>query len=193
MRLHNLTKVICLLALAAVSTGSVWAAAPESGKCTCPAQAEWSFPTEASQLLKEIRAASHRLMDSAETLQSFAHSRVSWESHATELTRVREHVNEIGSRIERLRSIQDALEPWQQEALESVARAGATLAGGTESAIRHLNDYRNELWSDTYRGHLATVSAGADQVKRSVSVHLELAEARDRLETLQEQVAGLGS
>lgn len=192
MRFHNLTKVTCLLALAAVSTGSVWGAAPAIEKCTCPPAAEWSFPSEASQLLKEIRAASYRLTERAERLRSFSHG-ISWQTHAGELTQVREHVNEIGARIERLRSIQHALEPWQQEALDSVAKAGISLAAGTESAIRHLNDNRNHLWSDIYRGHLTTVSTGADQMKRSIAVHLDLADARDRVEMLQEQAAGLGS
>ena len=192
MRLHNLTKITCLLALAATCTGSLGAAGPATGTCTCPTQAEWSFPTEASQLLKEIRTASHRLTDSAERLQSYSHG-VSWQTHAGELTKVREHVNEIGTRIERLRSIQHALERWQQEALEAVAKAGVSLAAGTESAIRHLNDNRNYLWSETYRGHLTAMSTGADQLKRSVSVHLELAETLDRVETLQQQAVELGS
>lgn len=193
MRFHNLTKVTCLLAVAALSAGSLSAATSAIEKCTCLLQTEWSFPTEASQLLKEIRAASHRLTDSADKLRSFAHSRVSWQTHASELTQLREHVNEIGARIERLRSIQHALEPWQQEALESVAKAGVTLAAGTESAIRHVNDNRNHLWSDIYRGHLSTMSTGADQMKRSIAVHLDLADARDRLEALQQEAAGLGA
>lgn len=191
MRFQNLTKITCLLTLAALSAGSLSAAAPAIEKCTCPLQ-EWSFPTEATQLLKEIRVASHRLTDSADRLRSFAHG-VSWQTHAGELTQVREQVNEIGTRIERLRSIQHVLEPWQQEALESVAEAGVTLAAGTESAIRHLNDNRNYLWSDTYRGHLTTVSMGADQMKRSIVVHLDLADARDRVEALRQQAAELGS
>ncbi|HLK51657.1 MAG TPA: hypothetical protein VKT49_26130 [Bryobacteraceae bacterium] len=193
MRFHNLMKATCLLAFAALSSVSPGVAAPANQECTCGVETRWNFPSEASRLLEEIRATSHRLTESTDRLRSFAYSGISWQSHAIELTQVREHVNQIGARIERLQSIRQVIEPWQQEALDSVTRAGVTVATGTESAIRHLNENQNFLGSGTYRNHVASVSSGADQMKQSVTAHLELAETQAKVEALRQQVADLGS
>lgn len=193
MRLQNLTKVTCLLAVAVLSTGSLAAESPASQECACRSQADWNFPAEASQLLSEVRADSHPLTASAERLQSLRNGGSSWQGHANELSVLREHVNDIGEKIQRLQAIRHAIEPWQQEAVDSVTTAGVTLASSTEAAIRHLNDNRTFLWSDTYRNHLASLAQGADQMKQSVSLHLEMANTQEKLEELRQQVAELSS
>jgi hypothetical protein len=181
------------LAVAALSAGSLSAAGPSIQVCTCPSQADWNFPAEASQLLKEVRAASHPLTVSAEKLRSLRYAGSSWQGHASELSLLRENVNDIGEKIQRLQAIRHVIEPWQQEAVDSVTKAGVTLASSTEAAIRHLNDNRTFLWSDTYRSHLASLGQGADQMKQSVSLHLEMSSTQEKLEELRQQVAELSS
>jgi len=192
MKLQNLTKVTCLLAGAALFARSLSAAAPLNQNCTCLSQADWNFPSEASQLLQEIRSASHSLTANTSRLLSFTH-RVSWQGHAGELALVREQVNDVGERIQRLQAIRHALEPWQQQAIDAITPAAVSVASGTEAAIQYLNENRNFLWAETYKGHLKTLSSGADLMKQTVALHLELASTQEKLETLRNQVASLGS
>jgi hypothetical protein len=194
MRFKTLTKVVCLLAVAAASGRSLLAAEPAVPVCTCASAApDWSFPSEASQLLKEIRSAAHRLTVNTSNLRSFGPGGVSWEGHAGELTRVREHVNGVGERIQRLQAIRHAAAPWQQEAIDSVMPLAVTLASRTEAAIQYLNDNRTYLWSEMYQDHLKTLASKAGQLKNSVALHLELAETQDKLEALRTRAASIGS
>lgn len=67
------------------------------------------------------------------------------------------------------------------------------VASRTEAAIRHLNDNRNHLWSETYQDHLKTLAWRAGRMKQSVGVHLEMAETQDKLEALRDKAVSIGS
>lgn len=193
MQLNNLTKIVCMLAVAATSGGSLAGAAPSVPACACASETgDWNFHSEASQLLQEIRSSAYRLSHKAENLRTFP-AGVSWETHANELMLAREQVNAVGERVQRLQAIRHALLPWQQEAVDSVMPMAKVVASRTEAAIRHLNDNRNHLWSETYQDHLKTLASQAGRMKQSVGVHLELAETQDKLEALRDKAASIGS
>ncbi|MBZ5576245.1 MAG: hypothetical protein LAP40_06795 [Acidobacteriia bacterium] len=194
MQVKSLTKTVCLLTAATMSSGTLLAAQPAVPLCACVSDApDWNFPSEASRLLKEIRSAAFRLTDNAANLKSYGPGGVSWHGHAGELTLIREQINAVGKRIQRLHTIRHATAPWQQEAIDSMTPMAATLASRTEAAIRYLQDNRTYLWSETYRDHVQTLSSRADQMKKSVSLHLELAETLDKLEALRDRTASIGS
>ena len=194
MQFKSLTKIVCLLSAAAVSSGSLLASERGLPVCSCASEtADWNFPSEASQLLKEIRSAAHQLTSNAENLKSFGPGGVSWQRHADELMQIREQVNAVGERIQRLQAIRHVIAPWQREAVDSLTPMAVTLASRTEAAIGHLNDNRTYLWSETYQDHLKTLASRAGQMKTSVGLHLELAETQDKVEALRGSVASLGS
>jgi len=194
MQFRNLTKMVCVLTAVTLSGGSLLAETAAVPSCTCSsAAADWNFPSEASQLLKEIRSASHRLTDNTANLQSYARGGVSWQTHAGELTLVKEQINAVGARIQRLQAIRHAVAPWQQEAIDSMTPIAVTLASRAEAAILYLNDNRTYLWSEEYQDHLKTLASRAGQMKESISVHLELAETQDKLDALRNRAASIGS
>src|SRR5579884_4366052 len=85
MKLNNLTKIVCMLAVTATSGASLAGAAASVPACACASEAgDWNFHSEASQLLKEIRSSAYRLTDNAQNLKAFPGG-VSWETHANEL------------------------------------------------------------------------------------------------------------
>ena len=193
MKLNNLTKIVCMLAVTATSGASLAGAAASVPACACASEAgDWNFHSEASQLLKEIRSSAYRLTDNAQNLKAFPGG-VSWETHANELMLAREQVNAVGERILRLQAIRHALLPWQQRAVDSVTPMANALASRTEAAIGHLNDNRNHLWSETYQDHLKTLAFQAGRMNQSVGVHLEMAETQDKLEALRDKAASIGS
>ena len=194
MQFKSLTKIVCLLSVAAMSGGSLFAAERGVPVRGCASEtSDWNFPSEASQLLKEIRSATYRLTANAENLKSFGPGGVGWQGHANELTQIREQVNTVGERIQRLQAIRHVIAPWQREAVDSVTPVAVTLASHTQAAIEYLNDNRNYLWSETYQDHLKTMASRAGELKKSVGLHLELAETLEKIEGLRGSVASLGS
>lgn len=193
MQFKRLTKIICVLSVATLPGGSLLAAGEAGSLCTCVSEAaDWNFPSEASQLLEEIRSTSHRLTDNTANLKSFGRG-VSWQTHAGELALIKEQINAVGERVQRLQAISHVVAPWQQEAIDSVRPIAVTLAARAEAAIRHLNDNQNYLWSETYQDHLTMLATRAGQMKKSVALHLELAETQEKLEALRTRVASIGS
>jgi len=193
MKLGNLSKVMCLLA-ASMTAGSLLAAPPASRPCEGAAQSEdWNFPAEASQILKEIQSRAARLTDHAQTLKSYSHSGISRASHASQLTSAKEHINEIGERLERLQAIHHVALPWQQQAINSIGPVAANMATHTEAAIEHLNENPNHLWAPVYKEHVKSLADRADEMKKSVDLHLEMASTQERLEELRTKLAVIGS
>jgi hypothetical protein len=194
MKLQNFSKITCLLVAASMACGSLIAASPAIKLCASTIQSEeWNFPAEASQLLKEIQSTSAKLTGHAETLESYPSSGISRATHASQLTSAKEHINAIGERLQRLQAIRHATAPWQQQAIDSVVPVATHLAARTEAAIHHLNENPNHLWAPAYREHLTTIADRADQMRKSVDLHLELASTQERLEELRSRVAATGS
>ena len=191
MKTRNLSRVASLLMVAAMVGGSLFAAPPSLKPCASAVQSQdWSFPAEASQLLKEIQSTATQLTRDTATLESYTLSGLSRQSHANQLTSAKEHINAIG---ERLQAIQHAVAPWQRQAVDAIVPVAAHLASRTEAAIQHLNENRNHLWAPAYTDHLKTIADRANQVKTSIDLHLELASTQDKLEELRLKVATIGS
>src|SRR5436305_6638295 len=75
---------------------------------------------QALQLLGEIKSIAYDLSRDAATLESYKHGRLSWQSHAYQLTRAKDHVNAIGERLEKLQAIRNTAAPWQRQAIDAM-------------------------------------------------------------------------
>jgi hypothetical protein len=170
-------------------TGSVIAAAPprQSSAINTKAPA-WNFQKEASDALKEVQVLSGKLRLDTEKLESFPRSKLSWESHANQLNLVRDHINQIGERLERLQEIRHVTSPWQRQAIDRIVPGAAELASRTQAAIMHLNENRGYLFAPTYADHLSTIAEQADEMKTTVDTFLEYADTEQKLQRLQERL-----
>ena len=150
--------------------------------------ATWDFHGEAADLLAEVRGLSGRLSKEADELESYTRSGVGWQAHGDRLTRVKEHINEIGDRLERLQEIRHVTPPWQQHAISQITPVAAELASRTEMAIEHLSGESRHLSSPTYTDHLNTIADRADTLDDSVSAFVEYGETQKKLTELQEKL-----
>lgn len=194
MRSIHLRNMSYLPIAALILSGSSLVAAPSKSAVGPPVvQSETAASTEASQLLEEIQSIAHELNRDAARLESYRGGGLSWQSHAYQLTLAKQHINSIGSRLEKLQAIRSAAAPWQQRAIDSIVPVAVQLASRTEDAINHLNENRGYLFAPVYTGHLSAIAGNADRMKQSVNVFLELARAQDRLDSLREKVAAIES
>jgi hypothetical protein len=177
-----------------MALGSLSAAPRESAPSTATSQADdWNFQDEASRLLKEVQSTATLLSREAGVLHSFTRGSLSWETHINQVMVVKDHINTMGKYLDRLQAIRHVATPWQQQAIHSVMPSALILAEHTESAIEHLNDREKPLWDREYVKHLRGIEGRSGQVKQTVDLHLDLANAQDKLEQLREQTLLLGS
>lgn len=194
MKSRSVTNIMCLL-LAGIMAAGALNAAPRGAAASvaaCPTE-DRNFPAEASSLLKEVQFTATLLTRDATILESYSRGMLSRESHADRINVVKQHINTMGEKLNRLQAIRHLVTPWQQEAIDSVVPPAVMLAAHTEAAIEHLNDRRNQLWHPEYTDHLRGIADRSGQVKEAVNLHLEMADTQDKLERLEERANALGS
>ncbi len=143
--------------------------------------------------LNYLRTAIRELNYDADQLNPLIQPRLHWSTHASHLNRIRDDVNRIGDRIEALRDMRSFAAPWQQDAVDDIVPIAIEVADRTSKAISHLNENHQYLWAPQYTDHLRTIAAQSDQMENRLGTHMEIMEARDKIETLQEKLAEAGS
>ena len=79
------------------------------------------------------------LKNDAEDLDSFAKSRLSWQSHASKIEMIKQHVNNTGKILAKLKDVENSGEPWQQIAIMRIEPLLKELATSTENTINFLS------------------------------------------------------
>ena len=140
----------------------------------------------ASELLTEIQREGAGLMRPAETLGTFSRNpRLSWQSHAYYLDKVKGHINAVGERTAELQGMSDAVLPWQQQAISEVTAHAAQIAASTQAAIVHLRENQNRLFVPEYRDHLTTIADRSEDMKQTVDKFLRYEKTQQELQQLQ--------
>jgi len=189
MRLTSKRMIVALAAVALLGTGSALASPPAPSP-----NSSGHFSGRASALLAEIQKETARLRLHADTLGTFAwNPQYSWQSHATYLDRVKDHINAVGSRISELQQMRYAVLPWQQQAITEVTSHAAQVAASTQAAIVHLRENQNRLFVSEYRDHLRTIADRSGNMKQTVDKFLDYEEAQQRFDRLKGELEVKGA
>jgi hypothetical protein len=180
---------------ALILSGSALLAAPTGVPVGSPVVQTESTQASAhaNELLKEIRSIATELSREAATLESYKLGRLSWQSHAYQLTLSKGHLNAIGERLEKLQAIRDSAAPWQKQAISALVPLAQQLASRTEDAIKHLNGNHHQLFASPYTDHLTTIAASSDDIRQTASLFLELARTQERLDDLLGRIVDIES
>jgi hypothetical protein len=147
-------------------------------------EATESKSERASALLSEIQREAALLRRHADTLESLARDiRISWQSHAYQLDRVKEHINVVGEHTAELQAIHQDVLPWQQQAINEVTSHAVEVATSTEAAINHLQENRNRLFVSEYRYHLTAIANHSEDMKEAVDGFLDYEKSQRKLVT----------
>jgi uncharacterized protein YaaR (DUF327 family) len=143
---------------------------------------------EAKNLLEQVQHLSGKLKKDAATLESYKRqTQFTWQTHANQLNLAREHINQIGDRLDRLQKLQPEVAPWQQ-AIEQIVPVAAQVAAHTEAAINHLSDNRTYLFAPVYREHLTSIANRSAELKNSVDLFVEFSHTSDKLAATQQKL-----
>jgi hypothetical protein len=101
----------------------------------------WNFRAEASDTFAALEREARRVSQHVSALQALARfpGLYSPESHAYELTLIRDRVNSMGEDLCRLREIQPAISLAQQSRVRQLETALTGLALDTQAALNHFN------------------------------------------------------
>lgn len=189
MRINSKLMIVALAVVALLGTGSVFASPPAPSPAALETDESAYLSERASTLLAEIQGETAGLRLNAETLESFAcNPRISWQSHAHYLGRVKDHINAVGKRTAELQQIRYAVLPWQQQAITEVTSHAAQVAASTQAAIVYLNENQGRHSVPEYRDHLTTIADSSMDLNDAVGTFLEYEKAQQEFQQLQNEL-----
>jgi hypothetical protein len=142
----------------------------------------------ASALLVEIHREAKQLGPHANTLGTFANSRLNWQSHVYYLEKVKTHINAIGERLAELQSINASVLPWQQQAISEITAHAAQVAQSTQAAIVFGNANQSALFAAEYRDHLSNIADSSENMKDTVGNFLDYEKTQQKFLQLQHEL-----
>lgn len=141
---------------------------------------------EIQRLFKQISADAAIVGKHGNKLESFARvgSRLQYQTHAADLMSARGAINAIGSNFRQLQDLRPGALPWQQSVIDRMEPVLVSLAGHATQAIEQLNEDRSQPTSAEYRDAVGNLNTYANQVRNLISVNLDYAQAREKLDRL---------
>lgn len=143
-------------------------------------------------LLADAKAEAVELKSDAEDLDSFAKSRLSWESHARKIEMIKEHVNNTGKILAKLKDAESSGAPWQQTAVQRIEPLLKELAANTETTINYLNENRSKIHFTEFKDYLKANYELATDLEALIRDFVKYGEAKETFERLERKVKVTG-
>lgn len=143
---------------------------------------------EINQLLLQAKASASEVALDAEKLEAYTSSRVSWQTHARQLERMRADVNELGRDVSRLSALRPQGSPWQQEAIDRVNPALRSMADHLTATIQHLNDNQSRIHTAAYKDYATGNRVFADTTLALIRDFVKYGEARAKADLLEQKL-----
>lgn len=141
-----------------------------------------------TKLFKEARAESAQLQRDSHDLVVFQRSRLSWESHAHQLERIKAHVNKVGQLEQQLRDARESGSAWQQEAIDRINPLLQELADNLTSAINHLNEHQGALFASPYPEYVKANANLAEELHLMISDAVDYEVTKGKFQELQNRL-----
>jgi hyperosmotically inducible protein len=140
------------------------------------------------RLFKQISSNAAIVGKHGDNLESFSRvgSRLQYPTHAAELMAAKDAINAMGSDFVQLQELRADALPWQQTVIDRMEPVLVGLAADATQAIDRLNEDRPQLPSQEYRDAVSNLSDSAREVRNLISVNLDYAQAREKLDRLDD-------
>src|SRR5215471_9341081 len=162
-----------------------------AGFLICPAKLRAIEPggsPEITKLLADVKAEAVELKNDSEDLDTFAQSRLTWESHARKVEMVKEHINNTGRLLAKLKDVEASGAPWQQTAIQRIEPLLKELAANTEGTIIYLNENRAKIHFPEFRDYVKANYELATDLEALIRDFVNYGEAKEKFERLGHRV-----
>lgn len=155
--------------------------------CTL-AKAQTKDSVEISKLLADAKMHAALAEYDSDTLYTFVDSPISWESHASQIRMISEHVNDLEKVVGKLNSVRSQGSQWQQAAIDRINPLLKNMADNLNATIKDLNDHKERIQMPEYREYLRANSYFANRTATVISDFVEYSRAGAQSEHLQKKL-----
>jgi len=153
------------------------------GSRMMPAQSADS--AEISKLLDLAKSEAALAEDDAATLDSFARSKLSLQSHVGKLNQIAEHINALGKTNKELSDQRAIGSPWQQKAIDQIDPLLREMADLLTTTMKHLNENPSRIHLSAYREYAHSNSELASKTAGMIRDFVDYDEAQSKAESLE--------
>ncbi len=150
--------------------------------------AQTTDSTELTSLLSDAKSEAVLVEQDAEKLDSYTNSRLAWQTHATQLNSMKEHVNKLGEITKQLNDMSGQGSPWQQEAISRINPLLRNMADQLTTTIKHLNDNKDRIHMQAYRDYTRANYELASRTATVIGDFVEYGKARSKAESLEQKL-----
>ena len=145
--------------------------------------------TSVSKLLAEAKTQAYAISVDASQLESYTReSTLSWETHAVEISRMKDDINQTARTVERLSANRSEAAPWQAAAIDRIIPLMQEIAGNTTSAIDYINKYQSRLTMKEYTDYLESNSDLSSQLAGLIAHYVDYGNAKNRYANLKRTI-----
>jgi len=141
-----------------------------------------------NKLLSEAKTMAFQLKEDAAFMETFTRSTASWETHAAQITYIKDHINELGKQEAKLKEARAEAAPWQRTAIDRILPFLNELEGYTSAVIEHINAAPRNLNSAEYKDYLEANADYAGDLATMISNFVSYGKEKERMERLTEKV-----
>lgn len=171
-----LTRLLLMLVLASVGVVQAFAASPAADS------------EEINTLLSDAKSEAVQLKHDAQVMETFTRTKVSWRSHAQQISLIKEHVNKTGELVQKLNDVKESGSPWQQTAIERVTPLLGELAKNVQGTIEHLNNNPSHVQMQPFKDYVVANYNLANQLSALITDFVDYGSTKDKFEKLGDQL-----
>jgi hypothetical protein len=138
---------------------------------------------QVSKLLSEAKTLAFQLKEDAVTMESYTRMNLGWETHAVAINQIREHVNDLGRQVKKLKDARNTASPWQKTAIDRINPFLDELAGYTSAVIEHIKGEPKHTM-DEYKDYLEANADYATDLAAMIGDFVDYGRTKQRLERL---------
>jgi hypothetical protein len=155
-----------------------------TGYLAIPTAVKAADSDEITNLLADAKAHAVELNADAASMESFTRSKASWQSYANHLTMIKEHVNDVGKLLTKLKNAEAAGSPWQQTAIKRIEPLLKEMADNTTATIKHLNENQNKVHFPAFQDFVKENYELSTNLANLIRDFVDYGNARDKFESL---------
>jgi hypothetical protein len=138
---------------------------------------------QVSKLLSEAKTMAFQLKEDAVTMESYTRMNLSWQSHATAINQIKDHINALGQQVTKLKAARDTAAPWQKTAIDRINPFLDELGGYTTAVIEHINGDKKHTIAD-YNDYLQANADYASDLASMIADFVDYGNSRQRVDRL---------
>lgn len=151
-----------------------------------------SRAADATSLLEQSQASAAQLRRDAVEMETFTRSNMSWQSHAQQIDRIKEHVNRSGQILSQLHDARSEASHAQQEAIDWITPLLQEIASNTTAIINHLSEHQGRTWTPGYQDLVRDNARLATELSGAITDVVDYGRTKARIDEL-EQKLGFGT